>query len=111
MLDGGLGPCVLHRDVKAANVVLIEGFEATIWDFGLAQQITHNKAVMTMTTTQTMGYVALDLLITNKATKKAYMYSFGVLALDMACKRPTQRTYLPPTEIGPQCIIYYILMC
>ncbi|KAI5054811.1 hypothetical protein GOP47_0029956 [Adiantum capillus-veneris] len=85
-LHNGLGDCVLHRDVKAANVLLTENFEAMLGDFGLARLITHDQEV-TMTAAGTPGYVAPEVIYTGKATDKADVYGFGVLALEVACGR------------------------
>ncbi|KAH7280219.1 hypothetical protein KP509_37G056400 [Ceratopteris richardii] len=85
-LHGGLEQCVLHRDIKAANVLLTDNFEALLGDFGLARLITHNQAV-TMTAAGTPGYVAPEVVYTGKATDKADVYAFGVLAVELACGR------------------------
>lgn len=97
-LHEGLGECVLHRDVKAANVMLTESFEAMLGDFGLARLITHNQ-VVTMTAAGTPGYVAPEVIYTGRATSKADVYSFGILALEVACGRRALDESLPPEEM------------
>ncbi|KAI5076877.1 hypothetical protein GOP47_0008942 [Adiantum capillus-veneris] len=97
-LHEGLGECVLHRDVKAANVMLTDSFEARLGDFGLARLITHNQ-VVTMTAVGTPGYVAPEVVYTGKATDKADVYSFGVLALEVACGRRVLDGSLQPQEM------------
>ncbi|KAH7278951.1 hypothetical protein KP509_38G065700 [Ceratopteris richardii] len=83
-LHGGLEECVLHRDVKAANVLLNDDLGAVLSDFGLARLIDHNRAV-TMTIAGTPGYVAPEVVYTGKATHKSDVYSYGVLAIEVAC--------------------------
>ncbi|MCO5574235.1 hypothetical protein L7F22_028017 [Adiantum nelumboides] len=85
-LHGGLGDCVLHRDVKAANVLLTEKLEPRLSDFGLARLIRHDEMV-SMTAAGTPGYVAPELVYRERATEKVDVYSFGVLALEVACGR------------------------
>lgn len=83
-----LGECVLHRDVKTANVLLTEGFEPMLGDFGLARLIGHDEGAVTMTAVGTPGYVAPEVVYTGRFTDKADVYSFGVLALEVAYGRP-----------------------
>ncbi|KAI5078205.1 hypothetical protein GOP47_0005876 [Adiantum capillus-veneris] len=91
-LHGGLGECVLHRDVKAGNVLLTDSanekqVEARLCDFGLARLIRHEEGAVAMTAAGTPGYVAPELLYCGMATDKVDVFSFGVLALETACGR------------------------
>lgn len=74
--------CILHRDVKAANVRLTEGFEPMLGDFGVARLIAHKR------TGRLPAYIAPEVVHTGRATHKADVYSFGILALELACGRP-----------------------
>lgn len=98
-LHEGLGECVLHRDVKAANVLLNKDFQPLLGDFGLARLIAHNMMV-TMTAAGTPGYLAPETYFTGKATDRADVYSFGVLALEVACGRRVLDAQLPPQEMN-----------
>ncbi|KAH7435112.1 hypothetical protein KP509_06G050600 [Ceratopteris richardii] len=88
-LHEGLGECVLHRDVKAANVLLSDDtqMEARLCDFGLARLISHGGAPVTMSAAGTPGYVAPEVLYNGVATDKADVFSFGVLVLEVATGR------------------------
>ncbi|KAI5072358.1 hypothetical protein GOP47_0012464, partial [Adiantum capillus-veneris] len=86
-MHSGLPDCVLHRDVKAANVMLSDKWEPLLGDFGLARLINHDEAV-TLTAAGTPGYVAPEVVFSRKADEKVDVYSFGVLALEVACGRP-----------------------
>ncbi|MCO5570651.1 hypothetical protein L7F22_024378 [Adiantum nelumboides] len=85
-LHHGLQECVLHRDVKAANVLLTETMEAKLGDFGLARLIAHDETV-SFTAAGTIGYMAPEVVHTGRVTEKVDVYSFGVLALEVACGR------------------------
>ena len=96
-LHTGLGSCILHRDVKAENVLLTDELEPVLCDFGLARLISHNQEV-TLTAVGTPGYVAPELVYTGRGTDKADVYSFGVLSLVVACGRRPIDPFLPPQE-------------
>ncbi|KAH7444159.1 hypothetical protein KP509_02G067500 [Ceratopteris richardii] len=82
-----LEECVLHRDVKAANVLLTEDMEAKLGDFGLARLGPHNE-IFTTLPMGTPGYVAPEVH-TGQVTEKTDVYSFGVLVIEIACgERP-----------------------
>lgn len=96
-LHEGRQQCILHRDVKAANVMLDNDYTARLGDFGLARFIERDK-VATMTAAGTIGYVAPELPLTGKATAKADVYSYGILALEIVCGRRVLDYSLPPQE-------------
>ncbi|KAI5084941.1 hypothetical protein GOP47_0001110 [Adiantum capillus-veneris] len=97
-LHDGLGVCVLHRDVKAGNVLLTDTFDAMLGDFGLARLVLRDE-VVTITAAGTPGYVAPEVIYTGKATDKADVYSFGMLALEVACGRRVLDGSLSPQEM------------
>ncbi|KAD4179332.1 hypothetical protein E3N88_27923 [Mikania micrantha] len=79
--------CVLHRDIKSSNVMLDSNFNAKLGDFGLAKLVDHDKGSQTTMLAGTLGYMAPECLITGRATKESYVFSFGVVALEIACGR------------------------
>nr|GEU56836.1 L-type lectin-domain containing receptor kinase IX.1-like [Tanacetum cinerariifolium] len=79
--------CVLHRDIKSSNVMLDSNFNAKLGDFGLAKLVDHEKGSETTKLAGTMGYMAPECVVTGKATKESDIFSFGVVALEIACGR------------------------
>ncbi|KAG0570133.1 hypothetical protein KC19_6G141200 [Ceratodon purpureus] len=77
--------CVLHRDIKASNVLLDGDWNAYLGDFGLARIIDHEKKEKTTMMAGTFGYIAPEMPHTGKATRESDVYSFGVLMLEVLC--------------------------
>ncbi|KAI3755512.1 hypothetical protein L1987_55314 [Smallanthus sonchifolius] len=79
--------CILHRDIKSSNVMLDSNFNAKLGDFGLAKLVDHEKGSQTTMLAGTLGYMAPECVVTGRATKESDVFSFGVVALEIACGR------------------------
>ncbi|XP_062017637.1 L-type lectin-domain containing receptor kinase IX.1-like [Rosa rugosa] len=79
--------CVLHRDIKSSNVMLDSNFNAKLGDFGLARLVDHGKQSQTTVLAGTLGYMAPECATTGKSSKESDVYSFGIVALEIACGR------------------------
>ncbi|CAM6039499.1 unnamed protein product [Sphagnum compactum] len=92
---------VLHRDVKASNVMLDASFNARLGDFGLARLSEHNKSPETTEIVGTFGYMAPESTRVGTLTEKSDAFSFGAVTLEIVCgRRPIQRgAATPPDEI------------
>ncbi|KAJ9552320.1 hypothetical protein OSB04_016365 [Centaurea solstitialis] len=86
-LHEGWEQCVLHRDIKSSNVMLDSNFNAKVGDFGLAKLVDHDKGPQTTILAGTLGYLAPECVATGKASKESDVFSFGVVALEIACGR------------------------
>ncbi|KAL4581025.1 hypothetical protein LXL04_017231 [Taraxacum kok-saghyz] len=79
--------CVLHRDIKSSNVMLDSNFNTKLGDFGLAKLVDHEKGSKTTILAGTLGYMAPECVVTGKATRESDVFSFGVVAMEVACGR------------------------
>jgi serine/threonine protein kinase len=78
---------VLHRDVKASNVLLDAELNGRLGDFGLARLHDHGSNPQTTHVVGTVGYLAPELTRTGRATTCSDVFAFGAFMLEVACGR------------------------
>ncbi|KAG6482113.1 L-type lectin-domain containing receptor kinase SIT2-like [Zingiber officinale] len=78
---------VVHRDVKASNVLLDEEFNARLGDFGLARLYDHGSDLKSSRVVGTMGYLAPELARTGKSSTATDVFAFGTFVLEVVCGR------------------------
>ncbi|XP_047319684.1 probable L-type lectin-domain containing receptor kinase S.5 [Impatiens glandulifera] len=78
---------VVHRDLKASNIMLESNFDARLGDFGLARALDGEKTSYAEAEgfLGTMGYIAPECFHTGKATQQSDVYAFGAVLLEVVC--------------------------
>ncbi|CAN6270900.1 unnamed protein product [Urochloa humidicola] len=87
-------PPIVHRDIKANNILIGLDFEAYIADFGLAKLVEDGDFGRSSNTVAgSYGYIAPEYGYMMKITEKSDVYSYGVVVLEVLTgKQPIDPT-------------------
>ncbi|KAL5727808.1 hypothetical protein ACHQM5_000957 [Ranunculus cassubicifolius] len=80
-------PHIIHRDIKASNVLIDSDFQAKVADFGFAKLIPDGVSHLTTRVKGTLGYLAPEYAMWGKVSESCDVYSFGILLLEIVSAR------------------------
>ncbi|KAL3717143.1 hypothetical protein ACJRO7_008687 [Eucalyptus globulus] len=86
-LHEGWEQVVIHRDIKASNILLDLELNGRLGDFGLAKLYDHGTDPQSTHVVGTLGYMAPENTRTARATTSTDVYAFGAFLLEVACGR------------------------
>ncbi|GLU18026.1 hypothetical protein SLE2022_343490 [Rubroshorea leprosula] len=78
---------IVHRDIKATNILLDKDLNPKISDFGLAKLNEEDNTHISTRIVGTMGYMAPEYATRGYLTDKADVYSFGIVGLEIVSGR------------------------
>jgi serine/threonine protein kinase len=95
-LHDGCPKPVVHRDVKASNILLTATFDAQLSDFGLAKWApTDVHFLRCNDVVGTFGYLAPEYFMYGRVNEGTDVYSFGVVLLELLTGRQPIDTTKP----------------
>lgn len=99
---------VVHRDIKASNVLLDGELNGRLGDFGLARLYGHGTDPHSTRVVGTLGYLAPEHTRTGRATPSSDVFSFGAFLLEVASGR---RPIEPRQDSDDLILVDWVFSC
>lgn len=82
-LHEGCDPKIIHRDVKAANILLDEKLEAIVGDFGLARIMDYKVSHVVTGVMGTLGHIPMEYLTAGRTSDKTDVFGYGIMLFEL----------------------------
>uniref|UniRef100_A0A0E0L9J5 non-specific serine/threonine protein kinase n=1 Tax=Oryza punctata TaxID=4537 RepID=A0A0E0L9J5_ORYPU len=82
-LHEGCDPKIIHRDVKAANILLDEKLEAVVGDFGLARIMDYKVSHVVTGVMGTLGHIPMEYLTAGRTSDKTDVFGYGIMLFEL----------------------------